>query len=77
MIKFPRPKTRHVELDTMTALISRLMREAGRDYIGGYAFAIFCLLLVAGTTAFTAWIMEDIINEAFASKDPSSLWLTS
>ena len=75
MIKFPRPKTRHVELDTMTALISRIMREAGRDYIGGYAFAIFCLLLVAGTTAFTAWIMEDIINEAFASKDPSSLWL--
>ena len=75
MIKFPKPKTKHVELETMTAIISRIMRETGRDYIRGYAFAIFCLLLVAGTTAFTAWIMEDIINEAFASKDSSSLWL--
>ena len=75
MIKFPRPKPKHVELETMTSLISRIMRETGRDYVGGYAAAIACLLLVAGTTAFTAWIMEDIINQAFANRDPSVLWL--
>jgi ATP-binding cassette subfamily B protein len=36
--------------------------------VRGYAFAILCLATVALTTAFTAWIMEAVVNEAFAKQ---------
>ena len=49
----------------MIALIRRMMRENGREYVWHYVFAIACLVLVAGTTAFTAWIMNDVINSIF------------
>lgn len=56
-------------------VIRRIIRENGRDYIKTYLFAAFCLVLVAATTAFMAWIMEAVINEAFAKKNASMIWL--
>ncbi|WP_306836611.1 ABC transporter ATP-binding protein [Neorhizobium huautlense] len=52
----------------VTATLKRVIAENGRDHIRGYAFAIACLIVVAGSTAFTAWIMESVVNEAFANK---------
>jgi ABC-type multidrug transport system, ATPase and permease components len=68
-------KNRRLEVDTLTSIIARIIRENGRDYLGDYAIAIVCLVVVALTTAFTAWIMEDVINEAFAKKNASVLWV--
>jgi ABC-type multidrug transport system fused ATPase/permease subunit len=59
---------RHVSSDTVTTVLKRVIAENGRDHIGGYAFAIACLAVVALTTGFTAWIMEAVVNEAFANK---------
>jgi ATP-binding cassette subfamily B protein len=59
---------RQIDASTVTSVLKRIIAENGRDHIPGYAFAIFCLLVVAGTTAFTAWIMESVVNEAFANK---------
>ncbi|WP_417410810.1 ABC transporter ATP-binding protein [Hoeflea sp.] len=56
-------------------VIRRIIRENGRDYIKTYIFAAFCLVLVAGSTAFMAWIMEAVINEAFAKKNTDMIWL--
>ena len=69
-------RSRHLKADveTLTQVVRRIIRENGRDYIGAYIFAGFCLALVAGTTAFTAWIMEDVINEAFAKKNADVIW---
>src|SRR5690606_9244023 len=39
--------------------------ENGRDYAGTYALAIGCLLAVAASTAFCAWIMRDVVDEIF------------
>jgi len=50
------------------------MRETGREYIRGYVIAVICLVLVAVTTAFTAWIMEDVVNEAFTKKESTTIW---
>ncbi|MDP9838499.1 ATP-binding cassette subfamily B protein [Neorhizobium huautlense] len=63
-------KKRKTEVDTgmVTATLKRVIAENGRDHIRGYAFAIACLIVVAGSTAFTAWIMESVVNEAFANK---------
>jgi ATP-binding cassette subfamily B protein len=49
----------------IVAVIRRIMAENGRDYIWHYAFAGLCLLLIAATTAFSAWIMRDVIDEIF------------
>ena len=46
-------------------LIKRMLRENVRDYVWHYVFAVILLLLVAGTTAFTAWIMNDVVNGIF------------
>ncbi|MHA6641120.1 ABC transporter ATP-binding protein [Mesorhizobium sp. A623] len=49
----------------IVAVIRRILAENGREYAWYYALAILCLVLVAGTTAFTAWIMRDVIDEIF------------
>ncbi|MFC3071748.1 ABC transporter ATP-binding protein [Shinella pollutisoli] len=58
----------HVSSDTVATVLKRVIAENGRDHLGGYVFAIACLAIVAATTAFSAWIMESVINEAFANK---------
>ncbi|WP_446737601.1 ABC transporter ATP-binding protein [Rhizobium sp. CFBP 8762] len=57
-----------MDTETITGVLKRVIAENGRAHVRGYAFAIFCLLVVAATTAFTAWIMESVVNEAFANK---------
>ncbi|MDF1600792.1 ABC transporter ATP-binding protein [Mesorhizobium sp. YIM 152430] len=43
----------------------RILAENGREYLPQYALATLCLVAVAATTAFSAWIMRDIIDEIF------------
>ncbi|MCI5077601.1 ABC transporter ATP-binding protein [Oricola sp.] len=47
------------------ALIRRIVSENARRYVRAYAVAIVCLVLVALTTAFSAWILRDVVNEIF------------
>ena len=56
-------------------LLKRVIAENGREYRWTYAFTILCLLLVAGTTAFSAWIMRDVINEIFYRRREDLIWL--
>ncbi|MBL0370518.1 ABC transporter ATP-binding protein [Rhizobium sp. KVB221] len=41
----------------------------------GYILAISCLMVVALSTAFTAWVMESVINETFANKRTDLVWI--
>ncbi|QKV20698.1 ABC transporter ATP-binding protein [Oricola thermophila] len=50
------------------SLLRRVVAENGRDYVGAYAVAAGCLVLVAITTAFSAWILRDVINEIFYNR---------
>jgi ATP-binding cassette, subfamily B, bacterial MsbA len=61
-------KTPKDDRAAMLPVIKRLFLENARDHIGRYAFAIACLVTVALSTAFTAWVMESVINEAFTHK---------
>jgi ATP-binding cassette subfamily B protein len=67
-LKVAQDKKRHVDSGTVVRVLKRIIAENGRDHIRGYAFAIFCLVVVALSTAFTAWIMESVVNEAFANR---------
>lgn len=67
-------KAERPDADTMTGMLKRIVAENARDYVGTYIFAAACLIVVALTTAFTAWIMEDVINEAFAKQRAEVVW---
>ncbi len=49
------------------AILKRMLAENGRDYFWSYVLAILCLLAIAATTAFSAWIMRDVIDEIFVN----------
>lgn len=56
------------------AVIRRVLAENGRDYVPQYLVAALCMLAIAGTTAFFAWIMRDIIDEVFYRQQWHLLW---
>ncbi|MBX9469738.1 MAG: ABC transporter ATP-binding protein/permease [Rhizobium sp.] len=68
-------ETRKTDIESVSAILKRVIAENGREHVKGYAFAIVCLLTVAATTAFTAWIMEAVINEAFANRRADLVWI--
>ena len=47
----------------------RLLKESFSKHAGAYTIAILAMLIVAGTTAASAWIMRDVTNEIIGSKD--------
>nr|WP_316651370.1 ABC transporter ATP-binding protein [uncultured Gellertiella sp.] len=55
----------------------RIFAENGKDHLAGYIFAIACLVLMAVTTAFVAWIMESVVSTAFVHPDRNSnlVWI--
>jgi ABC-type multidrug transport system fused ATPase/permease subunit len=67
-LKQAKTKLPAIDRETITSVLKRVIAENGRAHLRGYIFAIVCLAVVAGTTAFTAWIMESVVNEAFANK---------
>jgi len=57
-----------------SALLRRLLAESVRPYIGWIAVALVCMGLMAGATAFSAWLMEPVVNDIFIAKDEAMLW---
>jgi len=54
----------------------RLFKEHAREYLPRYAVAFVFMAIVAGTTALTAWLMRDVINDVFVKQDRQALmWL--
>jgi len=50
------------------AILRRIIAENGREYLAQYSLAVVCLLAIAGTTAFTAWLMRDIVDLLFQDR---------
>ena len=58
-------RQRKAEAGEIIAVIRRVLAENGRDFIPQYLLAGLCMLAIAGTTAFSAWIMKYIIDDVF------------
>jgi ATP-binding cassette subfamily B protein len=57
-------------------ILGRLLREKWREYSPRYAAAFFFMAIVAGVTAFSAWLMKDVINKIFVERDGAAVvWL--
>ena len=50
-------------------LIKRLILENFKDSWPRYAMALFFMVLVAGATALSAWIMRDVVESLFIERD--------
>ena len=50
-------------------LVGRLLRESFREHAASYGIAILAMLVMAGTTAASAWVMRDIANEFSGTKN--------
>jgi ABC-type multidrug transport system fused ATPase/permease subunit len=74
-VETAKERKRQIDSGTISGVLKRIIAENGRDHLGGYAFAIFCLVIVALSTAFTAWIMESVVNEAFANRRADLVWM--
>ena len=57
------------------SLIARLLREQGLVHWRGYAIAFAFMGLIGWTTAMSAWLMKDVINKVFISKDEAAIWM--
>ena len=56
-------------------LVDRLVRAYVRPHFGRIAFAVFCMLLVAGATAANAWLMQPVLDEVFLKRNREMLYL--
>ncbi|WP_346897735.1 ABC transporter ATP-binding protein [uncultured Roseibium sp.] len=56
-------------------LIRRLVLENASQYVSRYILAFICMAMVAGSTAASAWIMKDVINQVFINRDVFMVYL--
>ena len=52
----------------------RLWRECIRHYLGWIVLAVVCMAVMAAATAFSAWLMEPVVNEVFIGENRAMLW---
>ncbi|MCD2469704.1 ABC transporter ATP-binding protein/permease [Jiella sp. MQZ9-1] len=61
------------ERGVVIKLVGRIVRENGRLFMRQYALAIACLVAVAGSTAFLAWVMRDVIDKIFVQQNRAAI----
>lgn len=54
-------------------LVRRLFQENKREYAPQYALAIVCMLLVAGTTSLSAYVLKTVVDTIFVHQDRAAL----
>ncbi len=55
-------------------VLRRIVRENLPRYKRQYALAILCMVLVAATTGYSAYIIKDVVNEVFDKKNLDMAW---
>ena len=55
--------------DSAMPIVRRVLSENFHRYRERYAVAISCMVIVAATTAFSAYIIKDVVNRVFEDKD--------
>ncbi|VBB68820.1 Lipid A export ATP-binding/permease protein MsbA [invertebrate metagenome] len=64
-----------VVLDTSTwGLLRRLLAEAVQPYAERLGAAVLLMGVVAGTTAFTTYLLKPVVDEIFVARDSAMLW---
>jgi ATP-binding cassette subfamily B protein len=56
------------------ATLRRLLTDQGSKHWKGYAFAFAMMGLIALTTALSAWLIGQIVNEVFVGRHLAAVW---
>jgi subfamily B ATP-binding cassette protein MsbA len=57
------------------SLITRIVRDHLRHHLGKVGLATLCMMIVAATTATSAWLMQPVLDQIFLEKDRAMLTL--
>jgi len=68
------PAADHKEYRTI-ALIKRLVTEQGIVHWRKYAFAFTLMAVSAGCTAFSAYLIGDVVNEGYSGKNLTTIFI--
>jgi ATP-binding cassette, subfamily B, bacterial MsbA len=60
-------------MPTTYDLLKRLVSENGREYAPQYALALVCMMLVAGLTSLSAYVLKYVIDTIFVHQDRAAL----
>jgi subfamily B ATP-binding cassette protein MsbA len=71
----PAPDAAPLARPSTRMLVNRLVRQYVRPHFGRIAFAVLCMMLVAGATAANAWLMQPVLDEVFLNKNREMLYL--
>jgi ATP-binding cassette, subfamily B, bacterial MsbA len=64
-LTFPETSRKHADPGEIVAVIRRILAENGREYFWDYVLATACLIAIAASTGFVAWIIRPIVDELF------------
>lgn len=70
-------KSKNPSSDETLDIVRRVIRENWRRYFRQYLLAFLLLAAVAGSTAFPAWIVRDVVNDVFVKQDLTAAYLIS
>jgi len=56
------------------SLFRRLLRDSVARYKWHLVLAVFCMAIMAGATAYSAFLMETVVNDVFIARDQDILW---
>jgi len=69
-------KKKKADSGEIVAVIRRVLAENGREYVWSYAIAALCMIAVALTTAYPAWIISSVIDDIFyRQRSDLIMWL--
>ncbi|HET6389090.1 ABC transporter ATP-binding protein [Hyphomicrobium sp.] len=60
-------------MPTTYDLIKRLVRENGREFIPQYVLVVVCMMLVAGMTSLSAYVLKYVIDTIFVHQNRAAL----
>ena len=64
-----------MKLDELTTILKRLYREHVKRYFKRILLALVLSLVVAGSSATTAWLLDPAVKKIFIDKDRTLAWL--
>ncbi len=64
-----------MKLDELKFILKRLYREYVKKYIKRILLSLFLSIIVAGSTAATAWLLDPAVKKIFIDKNQTLAWL--
>ncbi len=61
-------------MPTLIDTLKRLIRENAREYGPKYLLVVVCLIVIAGTTSLSAYVLKTVINTIFVNRDQTALF---